>query len=1162
MVAAKDMVAQGSESNGNIMNIMNQSPTSPTSASLGKYGDLPVTESVGIPTIDIPIYEIKAGNITLPISLSYHASGIKVDEMASWVGLGWSLNAGGVITRAVKGLPDDKQPWKGYLFQSDYINDSIPQNAQIEVTSNSPGLGSMYETLRQVIEGEIDFMPDEFFYNALGHTGKFLLEAENMGQSNMSVNTVLIPYEDLEIKCNLGIPTKILSFKMVDASGIIYNFNKVETQTSQHSTSNPIPAMEDLPVDLSWYLSSVSDPKSGLGISFEYEIEQFKTDVNWSHQKDVIINPALGNCFNIGMSQMDISSDIDAPRLKAINFPTGKVVFNAAQSNRQDVYGMSKALDNICVYDNKDNLIKKFKLSTGYFDANDGLSPENFRLRLDKFQQLSIPTNNVIAEYIFEYSQERLPKRGTLKQDLWGYFGRNNDTFPKRLDIIEDGQKYFTLSYETKYPGEVADVAANSLTKITYPTGGSTAIEYENNTYGETGEGDVRIPIIQNVPYTNATTPNTNTYAQPITGNFIISDTGLAKISCFYTRSIIYQTGNGDPIVECIPMGTAALYRNGSHFHTFQPGEYYLRMPPGTYNFSSNITQEHCEKALLRVNLDFGKIIGYNDFARGPGLRVRQLSDIDPYTPANNKTTEYTYNYDSLPGKSSGKLLSLPMPMFEQSSYSSQLGSSCSWYRIYNSYLNPISSHQGGYIVYEEVIKKIAGANSGKIINRYSARHFANSVKFPEIPPYNESYMRGLPTETLVIDENNYLKEKRAFTYGKDRIKRVKGAVALICHYNYTHINPVGHHYLVSTYAIPTARVLKKSESVIEYFDYGNQRTQSTTYSYNNIAQMIPSLMKTTFQDGSTESKVVQYARDYVIPSTTSDQELLAIKSLQTDRMFDSPIETYVTREKNNVSKIVSGNYYEYLSNSGGALSKIFSLNLSEPLTSYFPAVVSGNSMFKDSHYEEEASFSKFSLGRPAVMRQKGGKVMTKLYNGTDPKEVSVLVSGADLSEIAYADFDGGKTGWSYTPSGVTATGSFTGSNSYNLTVDGIIATVPAGSYHICYWSNSGAKSINGQGPISTGDLHNGWRLYKHLVSTTGNVTLSGNGLVDDIRLYPENASMETFTYKPLVGLTSRSDASNIVTFYEYDAVGRLSAVKDADGNIIQESSYQYQTSQ
>src|SRR4051794_33866554 len=90
-------------------NLYNQvSTTSPTASSLGKFVDVPVDYYTGVPQIGIPIYTVQSGSLKLPISLSYHASGLKVMEPASWVGAGWTLNAGGVITRTVMGQPDEK----------------------------------------------------------------------------------------------------------------------------------------------------------------------------------------------------------------------------------------------------------------------------------------------------------------------------------------------------------------------------------------------------------------------------------------------------------------------------------------------------------------------------------------------------------------------------------------------------------------------------------------------------------------------------------------------------------------------------------------------------------------------------------------------------------------------------------------------------------------------------------------------------------------------------------------------------------------------------------------------------------------------------------------------------------------------------------------------
>lgn len=82
-------------------------PQSPQTASLLKYTEFPVSPATGIPNIDIPIYTIEWDGVSIPISISYHASGIKVNDVASPVGLGWVLNAGGVIGCSKNGARDD-----------------------------------------------------------------------------------------------------------------------------------------------------------------------------------------------------------------------------------------------------------------------------------------------------------------------------------------------------------------------------------------------------------------------------------------------------------------------------------------------------------------------------------------------------------------------------------------------------------------------------------------------------------------------------------------------------------------------------------------------------------------------------------------------------------------------------------------------------------------------------------------------------------------------------------------------------------------------------------------------------------------------------------------------------------------------------------------------
>jgi hypothetical protein len=77
----------------------NMMGASPEAAKMTRYADTPVSNAYGQAEIGIPIFTVQSRSLKLPIALSYDSSGIKPEEISGIVGLGWSLQAGGVITR-------------------------------------------------------------------------------------------------------------------------------------------------------------------------------------------------------------------------------------------------------------------------------------------------------------------------------------------------------------------------------------------------------------------------------------------------------------------------------------------------------------------------------------------------------------------------------------------------------------------------------------------------------------------------------------------------------------------------------------------------------------------------------------------------------------------------------------------------------------------------------------------------------------------------------------------------------------------------------------------------------------------------------------------------------------------------------------------------------
>ena len=148
---------------------------SPSATEFVRYERIPVSYFNGLPSIEIPIYTAETKDLHLPISLSYHASGIKVNQYPTAVGLGWSLNAGGGITRIVNGIPDetcsqdiidrsgtgfsgDADP--GYWFSSRYMDKD--GWASEESLKNYAGIANLID---------YDTEPDEFVINAYGLCG-------------------------------------------------------------------------------------------------------------------------------------------------------------------------------------------------------------------------------------------------------------------------------------------------------------------------------------------------------------------------------------------------------------------------------------------------------------------------------------------------------------------------------------------------------------------------------------------------------------------------------------------------------------------------------------------------------------------------------------------------------------------------------------------------------------------------------------------------------------------------------------------------------------------------------------------------------------------------------------------------------------------------------
>jgi hypothetical protein len=350
-------------------------PPSPTAASLGRYGEVGVGYYTGQPDINIPLYEAKGRSITLPIRLQYTASGTRVADEASWVGLGWSLAAGGAITRTVRGLDDFKN--NGGMAMGYYYAPPLPTARPVFLPVKSPEWVAFQNYFYKVAKGEYDSDPDIYSYNFGSYSGKFIMSKKDDGN-------VILQDERNNLKIEyLGSTSGI--WLITDPKGYKFSFNTAEVSTNYTYSSNGGEAANDsklnqlylepsnASITSAWYLTKITAPTGEL-MSFEYTRgesvshlskteEQYNTDVIVACDgQDFHGSYPLAATYKRFTASKQVISDI---YLKRILFEQGSIEFTTTV--RDDVefrYENNKPqkLSEIIIKNIDNNIIKRYEL--------------------------------------------------------------------------------------------------------------------------------------------------------------------------------------------------------------------------------------------------------------------------------------------------------------------------------------------------------------------------------------------------------------------------------------------------------------------------------------------------------------------------------------------------------------------------------------------------------------------------------------------------------------------------------------------------------------------------------------------------------------------------------------------------------------------------------
>ncbi|MBQ3605415.1 MAG: RHS repeat protein [Muribaculaceae bacterium] len=506
------------------MQIPPKNVLSPNASSLGEYGVIPVLPYTGLQNISIPIHEIEVGEHKIPITLNYHSGGVRIEQLPGWVGMSWSLNAGGCISRVVNDNTDEfytkNRGYQGYFYHSSLFNHKQSASA----SQNN----EWYENVKNKIAAAIDVTPDKFQFNFLNYSGVFYWTPENEWKvlcdkpikvefdfENGYTEIYSKTSEKFSIEgtnSNVARSHQIRTFTLIGEDGTKYVFG--DNEDAIEVSVNLFEQRTRPIVASTWHLTKIIYPDTR-EVSFSYE------------HGDFIAQLYLNDCFEYVRYESN-----EEPLHVSIDNYNGELVLPSYLKEITTDYTTIQFTKDTCNYKFKDNIRQICDRYAGISYNNPDWSsfmpilthngvydsmPRDYprcldALRLTKLKSIDVynyinyagyenkiksikfeytdtssqrlTLDSVIiginedqssqAIYRFEYNQpELLPEYLSNKTDHWGF---GNSIISPRVN---------QECYESTREPDITVSQYGMLTKITYPTGGYNRFEYEPHDYAQ-----------------------------------------------------------------------------------------------------------------------------------------------------------------------------------------------------------------------------------------------------------------------------------------------------------------------------------------------------------------------------------------------------------------------------------------------------------------------------------------------------------------------------------------------------------------------------------------------------------------------------------------------------------------------------------------------------
>ncbi|MBD0254266.1 MAG: hypothetical protein ICV83_00995 [Cytophagales bacterium] len=548
-----------------------------------------------------------------------------------------------------------------------------------------------------------------------------------------------------------------------------------------------------------------------------------------------------------------------------------------------------------------------------------------------------------------------------------------------------------------------------------------------------------------------------------------------------------------------------------------------------------------------------------NTVSKGHGLRIRSVSFIEGEY-AKSKKVNYSY--------SGGKAI-LPLQLFKGYRINHLGWPSSSGVMAVNVYTVDEASCSGYFssslfgsingVGYDKVIKEevdLAGKAKGRIETTFyntpdevihsAAAGSQVSTSLPAIKKPNVTDNGLVNTIKLYNDQNQPLKE----------VSHNYTNVASAIYYGARIFGYTAYSYSSCLMGSATCERISAAQNLIGYYpiyDFQSLLSTQVTQEYVNNNTLTTTKLYTydAYNQVKLETTTTPSVKEEIAYTFPYDKNWVPVNSaLTSSNRLTEVIFTEKSRRDDPLATTALTKVYEAVKDFKQVGNKIVESEVS---------ITEQASAFRNPYV---TVFDVHDEATGKVLQYTNKNLISSLIWDYKGQYIVAEIKNAPQASVAYTSFEAdGKGNWTLGGLPAADVTAPTGNKVYSLAGGSITRSSlgTAATYKVTYWSKGGPQTVN-SAPAVPGVTLNGWTYYEHQVAspTGGTITVSGSGTIDELRLYPEGAQMTTYTFTPLVGMSSQCDPANQITYYEYDEAARLILVRKQDRDIVKKICYNY----